>query len=415
MKLFACMCNQPQRLAEALTPVRAALVAEAPVSRWGMGYIQGGEALLVRTPKSSALPIDLAGPLFEAQLPGSDCVIVQAVRDTREPGLGGTDNTPPFRFRRWIFAQTGQLELSDAAPRLLAHVPEYLRRNLKGRTPAELMFHVFLAMLHDEGSLDDPNLPAQAMRRALASMLKLVRSELAKTGQADPAIGDIALTNGRAMVCARLADPLRLRRLWVQDDRGERDPRFRGVLVVSGSEGDADLGDGFEDVPPRSAVLISRDLQFHLADLGRSERGRFVRQGVPEDADEVVLTILLASAGALAVQSETAHLTGYRASSYDFTRTAFVAFAAGIDLQHLHRVAAVGVELVHRLCEIADRCGGARVHRVLALDQHLLGGGVAVLLRRPRSPLRAPAPTAPLRPPAPPRDRCSPRSRRRRW
>ena len=268
MKLFACMCNQPQRLAEALAPVRAMLVADGPVSRWGMGYIQGEDALLVRTPKSSAQPVDLAAPLYEALLPGSDCIIVQAVRDTREPGLGGTDNTPPFRFRRWMFAQTGVLELSDAAPRLLTHVPEFLRRNLKGRTPAELMFHVYLAMLHDEGSIDDPNLPAQAMRRALASMLKLVSAELAKAGQPDAAIGNIALTNGRAMVCARLGAPLRLRRLWVLDDRGERDAGFRGVLVVSGAEGEATEGfDGFEDVPVRSAVLISRDLQFHLADL----------------------------------------------------------------------------------------------------------------------------------------------------
>jgi len=54
MKLFACMCNQPQRLWAALAPVRAALVAHPPVSRWGMAYSQGGDVLLVRTPKSSA-------------------------------------------------------------------------------------------------------------------------------------------------------------------------------------------------------------------------------------------------------------------------------------------------------------------------------------------------------------------------
>jgi len=57
-------------------------------------------------------------------------------------------------------------ELDEIGPRLLEHVPEYLRRNLKGRTPAELIFHIFLAMLHDEGNIDDPNLPTQATRRA---------------------------------------------------------------------------------------------------------------------------------------------------------------------------------------------------------------------------------------------------------
>jgi len=108
MKLFACMCNQPQRLWAALTPVRAVLQAQPPVSRYGLAYSQGGDVLLVRTPKSSSKPVDLAGPL--AEIP-TDCAIGQAVDDDR---FGGTDNTPPFRFRRWMFAQGGSPNL-DAA------------------------------------------------------------------------------------------------------------------------------------------------------------------------------------------------------------------------------------------------------------------------------------------------------------
>src|SRR5436190_21130808 len=149
MKLFALMCNQPQRLAAALAPVRATLVAQPPISRWGLGYIQGSDVLLVRTPKSSATPVDLAGPLAEI---ATDCAIAQAVRDERG-AYAGTDNTPPFRYRRWLFAQSGvDLMVRNAAgalvpapelgPRLLAHVPEYLRRNIRGRTPSELVFHL---------------------------------------------------------------------------------------------------------------------------------------------------------------------------------------------------------------------------------------------------------------------------------
>ncbi|MDB4953204.1 MAG: hypothetical protein JWO36_773 [Myxococcales bacterium] len=271
MKLFACMCNQPQRLWAALAPVRSTLIAEPPVSRWGLGYSQGGDVLLVRTPKRSDKPVDLAGPL--AEIP-TDCAIGQAMRDKAEGpasgeaervgGRAGTDNTPPFRFRRWMFAQTGQPDLEAAAPRLLEHVPEYLRRNLKGRTSAELLFHVFLAMLHDEGSVDDPNLPTQATRRALAATMKLVAAEQAKSGAAG-GFGNIAVSNGRSMVLARLEEPLRLRRLWVNNDRGERDEAFRGVLLVSGGEGDA--RDGFEDIPAQRAVLVTRDLQVQFADL----------------------------------------------------------------------------------------------------------------------------------------------------
>jgi hypothetical protein len=167
-----------------------------------------------------------------------------------------------------MYAQTGldsQLFVETIAPRLLEHIPEYLRRNLKGRTPAELTFHVFLAMLHDEGNIDDPNLPPAASRRALAATLRLVTAELAKAGKADAVIGNVALTNGRSMVAAHLHEPLRLRRLWVTGERGERDESFRGFLLVSG--GDGDPKDGFEDVPLQRAVLISRDLQVSFADL----------------------------------------------------------------------------------------------------------------------------------------------------
>jgi predicted glutamine amidotransferase len=280
MKLFACICNQPQRLSLALAPVRTALIAPPPVTRWGLGYIQGGDVLLVRTPKASAAPVDLAGPLT-AEIK-TDCAIAQAVRDEGS-NLGGTDNTPPFRFRRWMYAQTGldsQLFAEQIAPRLLEHIPEYLRRNLRGRTPAELIFHVFLAMLHDEGNIDDPNLPPTSTRRALAATLRLVTAELERAGKSGALIGNAVLTNGRSMVAAHFDEPLRLRRLWVpaerpdrgdradrtdRPERADRDDSFRGFLLVSGGDGDAK--DGFEDVPPQRTVLISRDLQVSFSDL----------------------------------------------------------------------------------------------------------------------------------------------------
>jgi predicted glutamine amidotransferase len=259
MKLFACMCNQPQRLSAALAPVRATLLAAPPVSRWGLGYAQGGDVLLVRTPKASDKPVDLAAPLADI---ATDCAIAIAVRDET---MRGTDNTPPFRFRRWMFAQSGNLELDAAAPRLLDHVPEYLRRNMKGRTASELVFHLFLAMLHDEGAVDEPNVPPPTTRRALAATLKLVAAEQARAAVAAAPLGNIALSNGRSMVLARLDEPLRLRRLWVNSERGERDESFRGVLFVSGGDGEA--RDGFEDIPAQHAVLVSRDLQVAFADL----------------------------------------------------------------------------------------------------------------------------------------------------
>ena len=47
--------------------------------------------------------------------------------------------------------------------------------------------------------------------------------------------------------------------------KGAGDDSFRGVLLVSG--GDGEPSQGFEDVPPDRAVLVTRDLQVQLSDL----------------------------------------------------------------------------------------------------------------------------------------------------
>ena len=258
MRLFAVMCNQPQRLSEAVGPVRDALVQPPPVSRWGLGYVQGGEALLVRTPRSSSQPVDLFSPLTEIQ---TDCAIGQAIVDTR---VSGTDNTPPFRFRRWMFAQSGAFQLDDIWARLLEHVPDYMRRNIKGKMGSELVFHVLLAMLHDTGGVDDPNLPLATTRRAVGATLALVSSELVKAGMTTR-LGNIAVSNGRSLVAARVDEPLWLRRLQVRGERTDRDDSFRGVLLVSGHA--TSPGEGFEEVPPQQTVLVSRDLRIDLGTL----------------------------------------------------------------------------------------------------------------------------------------------------
>lgn len=258
MRLFAVMCNQPQRLSEAVAPVRAALVAPPPVSRWGLGYVQGGEVLLVRTPRSSNQPVDLFSPLMEIQ---TDCAIAQAISDAR---VSGTDNTPPFRFRRWMFAQSGTPDLEELWPRLLDHVPDYMRRNLKGKTGAELTFHVLLAMLHDTGGVDDPNLPLATTRRAIGAALALMTSEIVKAGL-DIKLGNLVVSNGRSLVAARTDEPLWLRRLHVRGERSERDESFKGVLLVSGHA--TSPGDGFEEVPAHQTVLVSRDLRIDLGTL----------------------------------------------------------------------------------------------------------------------------------------------------
>lgn len=269
MNLFATMCNQPQRLLEALASARDVLVAPPPIARWGLGYVQSGEVLLARTPRPSATPVDFYGGLEGAR---SDCVIGHAVSAANaEPAarLGGTDDTPPYRYRRWMYVQDCGPEGAEAiAPRLLAHVPDFLRRNIKGHSLAELSFHVFLAMIHDVGGIDDPNLSLPTARKALAAAGALVSSELTRAGSSTPA-GNVATSNSRSLLIARFGAPLYMRRLHVTTERGDRDATFRGVLFVSGSEGaPAPTGDGFEEIPASAVATVTRDLRVDVTPLG---------------------------------------------------------------------------------------------------------------------------------------------------
>lgn len=252
------MCNQPARFVEALEPVRDVLHAPGPVSRWGLGYVQGGEVLLSRNPRPSPQGVDFFPALERLR---SDYVIGQA---TGEDGLTGTPNTQPFRFRRWMYADSGSIDsFAEVREPLLEHIPDFLRRNIKGKTASEHVFHVFLAFLHDAGNLDDPNLPTDTTRRALRDALAMVMNILTRTGGSFSA-GNIVLCNSRSMVAARLGEPLYLRRLFVPGAKTGRDDTFRGVLATGSNQ---HPGEGFEEIPERSVLAISRDLRTDIAEL----------------------------------------------------------------------------------------------------------------------------------------------------
>lgn len=257
-RLFGCTCNQPQRLSEALAPVRHVLSVPGPVARWGLGYVQAGQVLLRRHPRGSEATVDFYEAVRNVK---SDYLIGCAAEND---GLKGNDNTPPFRFRRWLFAQEGSIENFDQiSPRLLEHIPGFIRRNIRGKVPAEQIFHVFLSLLYDAGQLDVRDVDPAACRRALGDALGIVRAVLSEGGQPTE-LGNLVLTNGRSMMAARLGGPMYVRRLRQLADPKQPDTEFRAVLVLSAAEMPAE---GFEEIPIGSAVTVSRDLNTDIAPL----------------------------------------------------------------------------------------------------------------------------------------------------
>ncbi|HUS67484.1 MAG TPA: hypothetical protein VMZ28_23265 [Kofleriaceae bacterium] len=262
-RLFGLICNQPQRLDEALETVRTVLVAPAPVARWGLGYVHSGEVLLTLHPRQAASEVE-----FHSLLAGlnSDYMIGWAGVDDE---LRGDANTQPFRYRRWFFAQEGvgprpEPFTEQLLPQIVQHIPEYLRRNIRGRSPAEHVFHLFLSMLHDAGTLDDPNLAPAHIRRALRDTVALIDSVASSTGTPWPQ-GNIILSNSRSMMAVRLGGPLVVRRLKQQKDPRRPESQFKAVLVASSP--DLKGENGFEELPSRAAVTVSRDITTDIVEL----------------------------------------------------------------------------------------------------------------------------------------------------
>ncbi len=261
-RLFGCICNQPQRLGEVLAPVRSVLVARPPVPRWGLGYVQSSQVLLSLHPRPMETAVDFFEELSTIE---SDYVIGAA---SENPLLKGNANTQPFRFRDWMFAQEGGFEqFDDVLPQITAHIPDYLRRNIKGRMPAEHVFHLFLSMLHDSGKLGDLNLSLTLARRALRDALAFVQTAMEKAGAPAASLGNIIATNSRSMIVVRLDQPLYVRWMRHVSDPRRAESELRAVLAVSTADETGTLAQGFEAIPPRSAVAISRNVVMDIVPL----------------------------------------------------------------------------------------------------------------------------------------------------
>ena len=254
-RLFASICNQPQALSKALEPVENGLIAKGPIARWGLGYAHLGEVCLRLHPKGDDEGINFYDEIRSIK---ADYIIGAAL--PKADGLKGNANTQPFRFRRWLFAQTGESpKLAEARATLIDRIPGYLQRNIKGKTSQEFLFHLFLATLHEDGTINNPNLEVDQVRDALARTLEVVRSEVG-----DAKIDNIICSNSRVMLGACLGTPLYVCRLSHQMDPKRPESAFRAVLVVSSDE---NPGEGFEPIPVGQTVAIKRSVHADILPL----------------------------------------------------------------------------------------------------------------------------------------------------
>ena len=224
--------------------------------------------LVRRRPAQESRALEVA-PLFAGvhtdTLIGHVSDTAGALGEVHNPAIAS-----PFRYRQWLFAQTGRLAaFADARTPLVASVPEFLRAGIQGGTDAEVIFHLFLSFLHDAGQLDDrdssPLAIAEALRSALAQS-DTVSSEFA----AGPSRVNLMVTNGACLVALRGSEAMATRAFAGRADADalfaddaellRRIPdveRVAFTLIASDFEGGA-VPPLWNTVPDRAMVILTR-------------------------------------------------------------------------------------------------------------------------------------------------------------
>ncbi|MBK8938786.1 MAG: class II glutamine amidotransferase [Polyangiaceae bacterium] len=215
-RLLGFIANRPDLGSRAVALEAKAFtvrVAEAPAASppgegpgavsWGVGFYQGGEILLKRRPFDERRTLSFADLVKDIKAE----VLVGHIR-TATVGALRTENTHPFRYRQWLFAQTGTVpEAERLRGRMLESLPQFLARDVRGETDAELVFYIFLSFLHDTNKLDRTDVDAAAVRDALRSTLSLVERLCAEESK-DPVRINLLVGCGEFLVGTRLSSPM---------------------------------------------------------------------------------------------------------------------------------------------------------------------------------------------------------------
>jgi predicted glutamine amidotransferase len=210
--LVAYFGNEPENLACALFFARNALYTHDHVEGWALGFVQGGDVLLQKRPRANTAEVDFY--TLSRNL-NADALIGRV--GLGKEGNRSAENADPFRYRAWLFGAVGHIPKFELVrERMLESTPDFLRRNIRGHSAGEHLFHLFLANLHTAGLLDvptpNPGRVNEALLQALGTLGELL--EQAQAGAPASSGSSVAVahghstaltavvTNGRCLVAA---------------------------------------------------------------------------------------------------------------------------------------------------------------------------------------------------------------------
>lgn len=131
----------------AVSGARARVGPDANPRGYGVAYTHDTTVLLRQRPHLRDREIDLVDAAGELE---TTALLIHF--QPPGPGPVRAQNTSPFRYGHWMYAQLGTMAASGPAREsLLGQLSDSLRRNVGGNTDAELFFHLILARLRDRG------------------------------------------------------------------------------------------------------------------------------------------------------------------------------------------------------------------------------------------------------------------------
>jgi glutamine amidotransferase len=225
---------------------------------WGIGFYQSGEALLRRRPLDDREVIEIAAL--------NDVSTGLLLAQVRTPGVGSlrTENTPPFRYRNWLFAQRGSIEgFESVRSRLIEALPEFLRCNLRGETDSEVMFYSLLSCLNEGAAMEAERLAIEPTKVALKLCLSRLDALLEEVGCPAPSL-DWFFTDGEHLLSLHRTDGAAYRTLSSLEGLDEQLPEgppgaplspFSCTVLASGLD---QAPDGWQWIERGSVVVMSR-------------------------------------------------------------------------------------------------------------------------------------------------------------
>lgn len=259
--IIACMINRADLLEDAVRAEEELLgtPTEGEHDGWGVGFYQAGEVLHKKHPQPSSAKLQ-----WSELLRGVRSHV--AIAHVREASVGTrrADNNHPFRMRQWLFAHAGMVGgFTAIQDRLLSSMPDFLRRNIRGETDSEHVFHVFLSFLHDAGQLDAIDVADQTVLAALRSTVALVDGLVAEVG-APKSNYNLVLTNGRQLYALRRGSPMvvvtrdRLSLPELETPQARTSDTVRYVLIANtASEPKA----GYRRIEDERLLAVDRDVR----------------------------------------------------------------------------------------------------------------------------------------------------------